>query len=79
MGLLAYTGTRVFDLCTLAAPAEELKKHPRENSEEREAVEQEYSILMKFIGRWERNLESAVLNARILEWPGGDPLFVPDP
>lgn len=51
-------------------PAEELKKHPRQSPEEREAVEQAYAILMKYIGRYEKSLQRGVPNARILEWPG---------
>jgi len=68
-----YSGIRVpvlsiFD--TPLPPDEELKRHPRENPEERQAVEENYWILMKFIGRYEDSLRKAVPNARILEWPG---------
>ena len=51
-------------------PAERREKHPSQNPEQREAAEEEYSMLMKFIGRWETSLQSAVPSARILEWPG---------
>jgi len=51
-------------------PAERIEKPPSQTPEQRQAAEEEYSMLMKFIRRWEKNLQSAVPNARILEWPG---------
>jgi hypothetical protein len=33
-------------------------------------VEQQYAMLMNFIGRYKKNLQSAVPNALVLYWPG---------
>ena len=70
-----YSGISVPVLAIFATPLpleDVLKKHPRANPEEREAVEQEHVILMQFIGRWKANLQSAVPKARILDWPGAN-------
>jgi hypothetical protein len=55
---------------TPASIADQLKEHPRKDAEGRAAIEQQYAMLMTFIGRYKKSLQSAVPDARVLEWPG---------
>jgi non-heme chloroperoxidase len=68
-----YSKIRVPVLSIFATPpsvADQLKEHPRKDAEERVAIEQQYAMLVNFIGRYKRSLQSAVPDARVLEWPG---------
>jgi non-heme chloroperoxidase len=68
-----YSKIRVPVLSIFATPpsvADQLKEHPRKDAEERVAIEQQYEMLVNFIGRYKRSLQSAVPDARVLEWPG---------
>ncbi len=67
-----YSKIRIPVLSIFATPTPPGELSQYRNAEHRAAVETEYGIPMKFIGRYEKSLRSAVPDARVLEWPGAN-------
>ena len=68
-----YSNIRVPVLSIFAtppSPADELKEHPRTDPQAQALVEENFTILMRFIHRYETTLKKAVPDARVIEFPG---------